>query len=225
MTESTKETRGLTTATTETQVPDGVPDRRLRVGIIIGSTRPGRKGEEIATWVHQHAEASRYHEAAGFEVVDLADHNLHHLDEKVPAVFGDYAHEHTLRWSTRVAELDAFVIVVPEYNHSFPGSLKTALDFLYAEWHHKAVGFVSYGLEGGSRAVEQLRTVAAELRLADVPTAVHLRLGKDLDGGRVVETDHLAGRMSALLDDVVTWGGLLRSHREAREAAKVQTAS
>ena len=225
MTESTKETRGRTTATTETQVPDSVPDRRLRVGIIIGSTRPGRKGEGIAAWVRQYAEASRHHEAAVFEVVDLADHNLHHLDEKVPAIFGDYTHEHTLRWSTRVAELGAFVIVVPEYNHSFPGSLKTALDFLYAEWHDKAVGFVSYGLEGGSRAVEQLRTVAAELRLADVPTAVHLRLGKDLDGGRVVETDHLAGRMSALLDDVVTWGGLLRSHREAREAAKVQTAS
>lgn len=211
--------------TTETQAPDGVSDRRLRVGIIIGSTRPGRKGEEIAAWVHQHAGASRHHEAAVFEVVDLIDHNLHHLDEKVPAVFGDYAHEHTHRWSTRVAELDAFVIVVPEYNHSFPGSLKTALDFLYAEWHDKAVGFVSYGVEGGSRAVEQLRTVAAELRLADVPTAVHLWLGKDLDGSRVVETDHLAGQMDALLDDVVAWGGLLRGHREAREAAKEQAAS
>ncbi len=225
MTESTKETRGRTTATAETQAPAGVADRRLRVGIIIGSTRPGRKGEEIAAWVHRHAGASRHHAAAVFEVVDLADHDLHHLDEKVPAVFGDYAHEHTHRWSTRVGELDAFVIVVPEYNHSFPGSLKTALDFLYAEWHDKAVGFVSYGVEGGSRAVEQLRTVAAELRLADVPTAVHLWLGKDLDGSRVVETDHLAGHMSALLDDVVTWGGLLRGHREAREAAKEQTAS
>ncbi len=225
MIESAKATHDQASMTTETQAPAVPSDRRLRIGIIIGSTRPGRKGEGIAAWVHHHARASRHHEAAVFEVVDLADHNLHHLDEKVPAVFGDYAHEHTRRWSTRVAELDAFVVVVPEYNHSFPGSLKTALDFLYAEWHDKAVGFVSYGMEGGTRAVEQLRTVAAELRLADVPTAVHLWLGKDLEGNRVVETENLAGQMDALLDDVVAWGALLRGHRKAGKAAKERASS
>lgn len=225
MTESTKGTHDQAAAKAGTPTAGGVPDRRLRVGIIIGSTRPGRKGDEIAAWVHQHAGASRHDEAASFEVVDLAVYDLAHLDEKVPAVFGDYAHEHTHRWSRRVAELDAFVIVVPEYNHSFPGSLKTALDFLYAEWHDKAVGFVSYGVEGGTRAVEQLRTVAAELRLADVPAAVHLWLGRDLDGSRVLKTDHLSGQMDALLDDVVAWGGLLRGHREARETTRKQAAS
>ncbi|MGL5816790.1 MAG: NADPH-dependent FMN reductase [Phycicoccus sp.] len=170
----------------------------------------------MATWVRDRARDGRHREAAKFEVVDLADHALHHLNEKVPAVFGDYAHAHTHRWSATVAALDAFVIVVPEYNHSFPGSLKTALDFLYAEWHDKAVGFVSYGVEGGTRAVEQLRPVAAELRLADVPSAVHLWLGQDSDERGVVESEQLTDRVDAMLDDVVAWGRLLRDHRGSR---------
>ncbi|MGL5851250.1 MAG: NADPH-dependent FMN reductase [Phycicoccus sp.] len=210
------------TADTGTLVAEATAgEGRLRVGIVVASTRPGRKGPDIAAWIRERARAGRHRETADFELVDLADHALHHLDEKVPAVFGDYAHDHTHRWSATVTALDAFVVVVPEYNHSFPGSLKTALDFLYAEWHDKAVGFVSYGIEGGSRAVEQLRPVMAELRLADVPAAVHLWLGRDSNDGGVVESEQLTDRVDAMLDDVVAWGRLLRDHREAQVALPV----
>ncbi|MQA15572.1 MAG: hypothetical protein GEV09_15810 [Pseudonocardiaceae bacterium] len=88
----------------------------LRIGIIVGSTRPGRKARAIAEWVHGQG-AGR--PDAKFEVVDLADYDLAHLDEPIPAVFGQYSHDHTRAWSATISGLDAFVVVVPEYNHSF----------------------------------------------------------------------------------------------------------
>jgi NAD(P)H-dependent FMN reductase len=124
------------------------------IGIIIGSTRPNRRGEQVAAWVHQ--EASRRGDAK-YELVDLRDYPLPHLDEPMPASSGQYQHDHTREWAARIDSLDGFVIVTPEYNHSVPGVLKNAIDYLYAEWNDKAVGFVSYGGAGGVRAVEHLR--------------------------------------------------------------------
>src|SRR5256885_9771951 len=74
---------------------------------------------------------------------------------------GKYQPPHTKRWAAKIASLDAFVFVSPEYNHGIPAALKNAIDFLFAEWNHKAAGFVSYGGAGGARAVEQLRLVPA----------------------------------------------------------------
>jgi NAD(P)H-dependent FMN reductase len=80
-----------------------------------------------------------------------------HLDEPLPPALGQYQFEHTRKWAAKIAPLDGFVIVTPEYNHSTSGVLKNAIDYLYAEWHNKAVGFVSYGSVGGARAAEHLR--------------------------------------------------------------------
>jgi NAD(P)H-dependent FMN reductase len=112
-----------------------------RIGIILGSTRPGRNGEQVAKWVYDIA-ARR--SDAEFELVDLADYPLPHLDEPLPPSVGRYQNEHTKQWAATIGSFDGFVIVTPEYNHGTSGVLKNAIDFLYAEWNNKAVGFVSY---------------------------------------------------------------------------------
>src|SRR5688500_8279607 len=150
----------------------------LKIGIILGSTRPGRNGEAVAKWV---LEQTKKRNDAEFELVDIADYNLPLLDEPVPPSMGKYSKEHTKRWSAKVASLDAYVFVSPEYNHATSGALKNALDFLYGEWNNKAAGFVSYGSAGGVRAVENLRLIAAELQIADVRAQAMFNLATDFE--------------------------------------------
>ena len=150
----------------------------LNVAIILGSTRPGRIGEAVARWVY---EIARRRTDASFELVDVKDFTLPLLDEPMPPSLGQYTQPHTKRWAVKIAEFDAFVFVTAEYNHGIPGALKNAIDYLYREWHHKAAGFVSYGAASGSRAVEQLRLVMAELRVADVRSQVLLSVFTDFE--------------------------------------------
>jgi NAD(P)H-dependent FMN reductase len=120
----------------------------IRIAIIIGSTRPGRACPSVAHWVHGIASTRT---DAHYEILDLGDYDLPHLDEPTPAATGrEYAHEHTQKWSAVIASYDGYVIVTPEYNHSISGALKDAIDYLYTEWHNKAIRFVGYGLSGGT---------------------------------------------------------------------------
>ncbi|HEX8869727.1 MAG TPA: NAD(P)H-dependent oxidoreductase, partial [Lentzea sp.] len=181
-----------------------------RIGIILGSTRPGRRGEQVARWVEERA-APRGD--AEFEVIDLLDHPLPHLDE-LP---GEYRHPHTRVWSARIASFDGFVVVTPEYNHSVPGVLKNALDFLHEEWRNKAIGFVSYGGAGGARAVEQLRLACGALEMADVSAQVTLPLATEFeDFTTLTPSEHAVGALDRLLDQVVAWSVALAPQREAR---------
>ena len=186
-----------------------------RIAIIIGSTRTHRRGRAVAEWVHQHA---LQHSPAGvdFDLVDLADFALPVLDEPAPAAWGIYAHEHTRRWAETIRAYDGYVFVLTEYNHGVPGPLKNALDYLYDEWSDKSVGFVSYGLHGGIRAVEQMRTIAAEFKLADVRDQVTLSIYEDFDfegvdmadpttTGRLAPRDFHRDDLSATLHGVVAW--------------------
>jgi NAD(P)H-dependent FMN reductase len=114
---------------------------------------------------------------ATFELVDLADYDLPHLDEPAPAAMGpSYTQPHTRTWAQKIASFDGYIFVTPEYNHSITGPLKNAIDYLYVEWHNKAAGFVSYGLTGGTRAVEHLRLIMSELQIAHVRAQVALTL-------------------------------------------------
>jgi NAD(P)H-dependent FMN reductase len=185
----------------------------IRVAIIAGSTRPGRKSLDVARWVHEHAAARDDVQA---DVVDLADFRLDRLDEPAPAALNaDYRHAHTRRWSEVIASFDAYIIVTPEYNHSMPGALKTALDFLFDEWNDKPVGFVGYGLHGGVRAIEHLRHVAAELKLADVRTQVTLSLFNDFeDMAKFAPQPHHAATLQRMLDELAAWGEALKSLRQ-----------
>ncbi|WP_354643823.1 NADPH-dependent FMN reductase [Kitasatospora camelliae] len=179
----------------------------LKIGILLGSTRPNRLGEQVAAWVLDIA--SRRGDAE-FELLDLRDHPLPHLDEPLPPSLGRYQQDHTRRWAETIAAFDGFVVVTPEYNHGVPGVLKNALDFLYAEWNNKAVGYVSYGGAGGVRSVEQLRLVAGELQMADVRQQVTLSLVTDFEDYRRFRPGayHLPA-LNTLLDQVVAWSTVL----------------
>ncbi|WP_306436942.1 NADPH-dependent FMN reductase [Rhodococcus sp. 06-235-1A] len=116
----------------------------------------------------------------------------------------------TKKWAQVVSELDGFIIVTPEYNHSIPGVLKNALDYLYAEWNNKSVGFVSYGSAGGTRAAEHLRSIAGELQLADVRQQVTLTLSDDFENYSTFTPGerHLAP-LSVLFGQVEAWADAL----------------
>src|SRR4051794_25772657 len=184
-----------------------------RIGIILGSTRPGRNGEQVAKWVYDIA--SRRDDAE-FELVDLLDYPLPHLDEPVPPSLGQYQHAHTKQWAAKVASFDGFVIVTPEYNHSTFGVLKNAIDYLYAEWTNKAVGFVSYGSAGGTRAVEHLRLVAGELQMADVRQQVIVNLMTEFENFTTFQPrDYHVQALTTQLDEVVAWSEALAHLRQA----------
>jgi NAD(P)H-dependent FMN reductase len=183
-----------------------------RIGIIVGSTRPNRNGEQVAKWVYDNA--SRRSDAE-FELVDLRDYPLPHLDEPLPPSMGQYQNEHTKAWADKIASFDGFVIVTPEYNHGTSGVLKNAIDYLYAEWNNKAVGFVSYGSVGGARAAEHLRLIAAELQMADVRQQVALSLLTEFENFSVFKPgDYNTAALETLLDQVIAWSTALAPLRQ-----------
>lgn len=192
-----------------------MPD--LKIGIIIGSTRPGRNGEQVARWVLDQAQQR---EGAQYELIDLLDFDLPHLDEQITASQGNYQNAHTKVWAEKIGSLDGFVFVTPEYNHSTSGALKNAIDYLYAEWNNKAAGFVSYGVNGGTRAVEHLRLIVGELQIADVRAQVALSLLSDFEHySRFVPAAQHAATVATMLDQLESWTAALAGVRAAKLSA------
>jgi NAD(P)H-dependent FMN reductase len=202
-----------------------------RIAVVVGSTRPGRRAEAVAKWVH---DAAGRHPAVvtgdvQVELVDLADYDLPLLDEPVPAMFAAYSHPHTQRWAATIASFDGFVFVTPEYNHSVPAALKNAIDYLHAEWNDKAAGFVSYGVHGGTRAVEHLRLTMAELKIADVRSQVVLPVFTDfvfadpndpMDPGVVTPGPHQEPTLMEMLDEIIAWANALEPLRAVSTEAQ-----
>lgn len=185
----------------------------LKVAIILGSTRPGRKSEAVGQWVHGLASQRT---DASFELVDLRDFNLPLMDEPGLPSQHQYTKPHTLAWAAKIETFDAFVFVTPEYNHGTSGALKNALDYLYREWNNKAAGFVSYGSAGGVRAVEQLRLILAELQVATVRSQVMLSLFTDFEHYTTFKpAAHHEKSVKSMLDQVLAWGGALKSLRSS----------
>jgi NAD(P)H-dependent FMN reductase len=183
----------------------------VRIGIIIGSTRPGRVGDQVARWVLEQAQTRT---DAEFELVDLIDFALPHLDEAIPPSMGQYTKSHTKAWAEKVDSFDGYIFVTPEYNHSTSGALKNALDFVYAEWTNKAAGLVSYGSAGGTRAAEHLRLILGELQVADVRQQVSFSLMTDFEQYTTfAPAEYHAGMLATQLDQLVPWAAALRSVR------------
>lgn len=152
---------------------------------------------------------------AEFQLVDLKEYNLPLLDEPVPPSMGKYSKEHTKRWASKIAEFDAFIFVTPEYNHSVPGSLKNAIDYLYAEWNNKAAGVVSYGSIGGARAAEQLRLILGEVQVADVRGQVMLSLFTDFENFSVFKPAPMHEKsLDTMISQVISWGTALKNVRK-----------
>ncbi len=186
----------------------------VNIKIILGSTRPGRFGEQPANWL---LDTSANVEGGSFELIDLKEVNLPFLDESTPPSQNKYANEHTKKWSRTIGEADGFIIVTAEYNHSVPAALKNAIDFLFKEWHYKPVSFVSYGsLAGGARAVEHLRGVAGEVRLYDLREQLLLpNYWDELDtSGQYKFTDAQTAEAKAILEQTIFWAEKLKPIRE-----------
>ncbi|MDF0529001.1 NAD(P)H-dependent oxidoreductase [Tsukamurella sp. 8F] len=175
----------------------------MKIGIIIGSVRDGRNGEAVAQWVYKAAEERT---DAEFEIIDLKSFGVPVLTSAtVPgAANKQYDDPAVTAWSKAIDEHDGFVFVTPEYNHGVPGGFKNAFDSLGSEWAHKTVGFVSYGADGGIRAVEQWRQIVANFHMVDVRSQVALGLFTDFGPDGLNPLDRRAGELTGLLDALVT---------------------
>jgi NAD(P)H-dependent FMN reductase len=181
----------------------------MKVMVLLGSVRKGRVGENIAKWAVEEISKEDGFEA---ELTDVGKLDLPFYDEPIggPSSIAssgqDYTNPKGREWADKVASADAFILVTPEYNHGYPASLKNALDWVGPEWNAKPVSFIGYGWSAnGSRAVEQLRQVVAELGLVQTRFALNINLGGELgDDGRPNNEKHtgtlhsILGQMTAL---------------------------
>ena len=176
--------------TTETQTPT---QPTVRTAVIIASVREGRFAPVVGRWFNRHA-AGR--DDLDLDVIDLA--------------------EGTQGLSARLADAESFVVITPEYNHSFPGPLKTVIDEHRDEWFAKPVAFVSYGgLSGGLRAVEHLRIVFAELHATTVRDTVsfHGAWERFDTEGEPTDGKAVGAATDAMLDRLVWWARALSTAR------------
>lgn len=178
-------------------------DKKLKIGIILGSTRPTRVSPQVGEWIKTIADKRG---DAEYEIVDIKAFNLPFL--------GEGGEEQIKAWSEKIASLDGFVFVVAEYNHSITGALKNALDLLREEWNNKAAGIVSYGSTGGARAAEHLRGILGELQVADVRVHPTLSLFLDFENYSIFKPQPIhEGNINAMLDQVITWSTALKPIR------------
>ncbi|WP_410870946.1 NADPH-dependent FMN reductase [Nocardia sp. A7] len=186
----------------------------LRLTVVIGSTRQGRFGPTIASWFVRQA---ALRDTITVDVVDTAGIEL-------PHAFGAATDHHSVAEATeKLSRADAFVVVTPEYNHSYPGSLKNLIDIHHAEWQAKPVGFVSYGgISGGLRAVEHLRPVFAELHAVTVRDSVAFPnpWGRFDAAGELTAADGADDAAAVMLDQLSWWGEALRAARTAHPYGK-----
>lgn len=186
-----------------------------KLEIIVASTRPGRVGLPIGQWVEK--EAAAHGGFSEVELVDLAEVNLPFMDEPNHPRLRQYTHQHTLDWSAKVAEADAFVFVMPEYNSGINAPLKNALDYLNHEWHYKPVGLVSYGgVSAGVRAAQMVKQVVTTLRMTPIFEAVAIPFVTQFfdEEDNLVPNDVMIASAKAMFEELVRVAEALRPLRE-----------
>jgi NAD(P)H-dependent FMN reductase len=187
---------------------------KTKIHIILGSTRQNRFGEKPAKWILDKISQIPNVDA---ELIDLRDYPLPFFDEAVSPASnkGEYSLDLAKQWANKVGEADGYIIVTPEYNHGYPAVLKNALDYVYAEWNKKPVGFVSYGTVGGARVVEQLREVVIELQMVPVRSAVHItNFWSLLDEQGNLDTSAFEKNADGMIDQVLWFASVLKSARQ-----------
>ena len=177
--------------------------------IVIASTRPRRIGLPVSDWIHERALA---HGTFAVEIVDLAAVDLPLMDEPNHPRLHQYTHQNTKDWSATIERADAFVFVMPEYNHGFNAPLKNALDYLHTEWAFKPIGFVSYGGPvGGTRATQMLKPVVLSLKMAPLMEAVSIPFVRRLldEQQRLRSDETIEAAAATMLDELARWTGAL----------------
>ncbi|MFF8608911.1 NADPH-dependent FMN reductase [Streptomyces sp. NPDC015346] len=190
-------------------------DQKLKLAVIVGSVREGRFGPVVSQWFTE--QATQYGQF-DVEVIDVAEQPLPLVLGPVPPAMAapEDRPAELLPLAAKLEEADAFVVVTPEYNHSFPASLKNLIDWHFTQWRAKPVGFVSYGGgAGGARAVEQLRQVFAELHAVTVRDSLAFsnyweQFGED---GSWQAAEGADGAAKILLDQLNWWGQALHDAR------------
>jgi NAD(P)H-dependent FMN reductase len=186
---------------------------RLKIKVIVGSTRANRFSEKPAAWMFEEA---RQREELDVELLDLRDFPLPFFEEAIPpGLQGPKGYDQPVaaRWRDKVREADGFIICTPEYNHGYPAVLKNALDYVYYDWARKAVAFVSWGGTGGTRGVEQLRLVTIELDMVPTRWAVHIPNPWFIKEAAELRTDANQQSAKALLDHLTWWARALKNAR------------
>lgn len=187
---------------------------KYQLKIIIGSTRPTRKGPIVADWF---LKIAKQHPDFEVELLDLKEIDLPLMDEPNHPRVQKYINAHTKKWSKTIDSADAFVIVTPEYNFGYPATLKNALDYLSVEWSDKPMGFVSYGgISGGTRAVQELKLPVTALGMMPIPQAVNIpfftQFINDNDVFEANET--LEKSANVMLTKLQNWAKALKNMRE-----------
>jgi NAD(P)H-dependent FMN reductase len=193
----------------------------MKIQVIVASTRPGRIGDRVGKWV---ADMAAVHPGFEVELVDLADYPLPHFDEAVSPRYNPSREPNVAarRWLAKIGAADGYVVVTPEYNHSFPGILKDAIDYADFQLQKKPVAIVSYGTVGGARAAEQLKLVLIEAKAAVVPEALALIGVKGIvdEAGRYTgDKDYgPATQLRHNLNELSWWADALKAGRENKSA-------
>ena len=188
-----------------------------KLKVIIASTRPSRKGPLVADWFVKIAKDDPHFDV---EVLDLKKIDLPLMDEPEHPRFQKYTKEHTKNWSKKIDEADAFIVVTPEYNYSFPATLKNAFDFLYKEWAEKPMGFVSYGgISAGTRSVQEIKGVVTTLNMMPLPLAVNIPMFSQFitDDGVFKGNEVSEEAAKNLLKELLRWTKALKTLREEIE--------
>jgi NAD(P)H-dependent FMN reductase len=199
----------------------------LKIGLIVGSTRPNRFADIPARWLRAGAAERRDFE---LDTLDLREQNLPFYEEPASPLMtqGVYSNPAAEAWRTKIGRYDGFIATVAEYNHGPTAVLKNAFDSAFLEWNRKPIAFLGYGGVGGARAIEAIRGVAIELQMAPIKHEVNigiepfigiLRHGKSLD-----DYEFLKQSRTAVFDHLVWWGRALKAAREQTLVAEALVA-
>jgi NAD(P)H-dependent FMN reductase len=187
----------------------------LNIGIVISSTRDARVGRSAAEYINSVASKR---DDVNFEIIDLQDYPLPIFNEVAPNGTVLEVHDPIgKRWKAKIESLDGYIFTVAEYNGGMPGVLKNALDYTFTEWMRKPAAYFGYGSLGGSRAVQELRLVCAELHMAPMRNAVYLQ-GIDFFSvmfgeKQINEFPYLEPLTNDMLDHLIWWAKTLKDGR------------
>ena len=188
---------------------------KVKIAVIVSTTRAARFGHKPAQWI---AAIASQRDDMVVEVVDLREYPMPFFDEVASNAWVPSQDEVARRWQKKIADFDGYIFVSAEYNRGVPAVLKNALDYAYPEWNNKPAAFVGYGSVGAARAIEQLRLIAIELQMAPIRTGVHIQ-GADFmavwKGGKdIADLSYLPQNATDMLDQLAWWANALKVARE-----------